>query len=247
MKKKDTIQLEKCRLCDEEKELRESHIIPRFFYKPMKWKEKNFRYQILRVNSNNVITGQGGIKERLFCEECEQRFSLFENYVKKVLYGGCELAFRNLSDRRWLVSGLDYKKFKLFQLSILWRASISSQEFFESVSLGRKHEFQIKKMLIDQDPRTPEKYACILVAIIFEGNAIDDLMLNPTPIRQNSHKVYRFVFGGFAWAYFVSSHSVPVQVRRAVINENGEMIISALEMQRLGMITGLINNLKING
>jgi hypothetical protein len=102
-------------------------------------------------------------------------------------------------------------------------------------------------MLKNQDPGPPNRYACVLVAIIFEGNAIDDFMLNPTPIRQNGHKVYRFVFGGFAWAYFVSSHSIPEQMRHAAINENGEMIISALEMHRLGMIMGLINNLKING
>jgi hypothetical protein len=236
-----------CRLCDGQKPLKESHIIPRFFYKPMEWKEKNFRYQTFGVDSNRIITGQGGIKERLLCEDCEQKFSVLENYVHKTLYGGLELAFTTLSNRKWRVSGLDYNKLKLFQLSILWRASVSSQIFFKSVSLGKKHEFSIKKMLLDQDPGPPEKYACILVAIIFENDVINDLMLNPTYVKKGGHRIYRFVFGGFAWAYFVSSHSIPDSVRHAAINKNGNMIVSALEMQRLGMIMGLINNFKTSG
>lgn len=247
MKKKDTIQIMNCRLCDVEKPLRESHIIPRFFYKPMEWNEKNFRYQILRTHSDNIITDQGGIKERLLCEDCEQIFSRFENYINRTLYGGIELTFRNLSNRRWLISGLHYNKFKLFQLSILWRASVSSQEFFESVRLGVKHETQIRQMLLNQDPGPPEKYACILVAVIFEGNAIDDFMLNPTCVKHEGHRVCRFLFGGFAWAYFISSHSIPDKVRQSAINQDGEMIVSALEIQRLGMVMGLINNFKISG
>ncbi len=236
-----------CRLCNGEKPLKESHIIPRFFYRPMEWNGNNFRYQILGVHSIRVITGQGGIKERLLCEDCELKFSRFENYVSRTLYGGLELTFSKLTNRTWLISGLDYNKFKLFQLSILWRASVSSQEFFESVRLGEKHESEISKMLLDQNPGPPEKYLCILVAIIFDGNVIDDFILNPTYIRQDGHRVYRFIFGGFAWAYFVSSHSTPEGVRQYAINQNGEMIVSALEMQRLGMIIGLINNLNISG
>jgi hypothetical protein len=72
-------------------------------------------------------------------------------------------------------------------------------------------------------------------------------MLNPTPTKQDGHRVYRFIFGGFAWAYFISSHSIPNRGRHAIINEKVEMIVSALEMQRLGMIMGLIDNLKIIG
>ncbi len=172
MKKKETIQLENCRLCGEEKELKKSHIIPRFFYKPMEWNEKNFRYQILGIDSNYKIIRQGGVKEKLLCKECEQMFGGWENYVNKT---------------------------------------------------------------------------CILVAVIFNRKPINDLMINPTPIRQDNHRVYRFLFGGFAWAYFVSSHSIPNEVRHVAINESGEMIVSALEIHRLGMIMGLINNIKING
>jgi hypothetical protein len=213
----------------------------------MEWSGKNFRYQILGGDSNRVTINQGGIKERLLCGDCEQLFSIYENYINKMLYGGSELTFQRLSNRRWLITGLEYNKLKLFQLSILWRASVSSQKFFESVKLGEKHESHIKKMLLAQYPGPPEEYACILVAIIFEGKTIEDLMLNPTSIKEDGHRIYRFVFGGFAWAYFVSSHPIPGKVRDVAINENGELIVSALEAQRLGMLMGLINNVKTSG
>jgi hypothetical protein len=104
VRKKDEIQIMNCRLCDEKKPLTESHIISRFFYKPMEWKEKNFRYQILGVDLNRIITDQGGIKERLLCVDCEQKFSRYETYVSKTLYGGVDLIFSKNSNRTWLIN-----------------------------------------------------------------------------------------------------------------------------------------------
>jgi hypothetical protein len=118
----------------------------------MELNEKNFRYRILGADSDKMLTGQGGLKEKLLCDSCENIFSNLENYVKNMLYGGIELTFHKIGPRTWSVGGLDYIKFKLFQLSVLWRASVSTQEFFKSVNLGQKHESQIRKMLLDQEP-----------------------------------------------------------------------------------------------
>jgi hypothetical protein len=38
------------------------------------------------------------------------------------------------------ISGLNYEQFKLFQLSVLWRAGVSSHQFFDKVKLGQHAE-----------------------------------------------------------------------------------------------------------
>jgi len=39
-------------------------------------------------------------------------------------------------DNKIIIEGIDYAPFKLFLMSVLWRASVSTLEFFKLVSLG---------------------------------------------------------------------------------------------------------------
>jgi hypothetical protein len=49
------------------------------------------------------------------------------------------------------INGLDYAMFKLFHLSVLWRAGVSTREEFRNVKLG-SHEDVIRQMLLRDDP-----------------------------------------------------------------------------------------------
>ena len=66
----------------------------------------------------------------------KKKISKYEDYIAKYLKGGIELNFED-DGSVIKVGGIDYKIFKLFQLSILWRASISTRELFQYV-LGLK-------------------------------------------------------------------------------------------------------------
>jgi len=61
--------------------------------------------------------------------------------------------------------GIDYKLFKLFQLSLLWRAGVSDRPIFKEVALGRHQEI-LRRMLLDDDPGESHKYGCIMLAAI---------------------------------------------------------------------------------
>ena len=102
-------------------------------------------------------------------------------------------------------SGLDYEKFRLFQLSVLWRASISTLPFFEKVKLGN-HAETIRQLLLNSDPGESKKYGCLMFGIKFEGEAFTNVMMQPVKVRVDGHAGYKFVFGGFAWIFLVSSH-----------------------------------------
>ncbi len=65
----------KCALCDKAKELRISHIVPKFV---AKWIKKTSIVGKLRNLENKRV--QDSTKLYLLCEECEQKFSIFENY-----------------------------------------------------------------------------------------------------------------------------------------------------------------------
>ncbi len=174
---------------------------------------------------------QKGLRENLLCGTCEQHIGNYERYASLALKGGIGLDYRNEGNKIF-ISGLDYQKFKLFQLSILWRASISNRPEFRQVKLGR-HENIIRKRLLDGSPGGSKDYGCLMMAIRHEGKPVTDLIVEPTPSRILDHKCYRFVFGGFAWLYIVSSHNLPKIITDNFVTENGSCVIQYQEIERM--------------
>lgn len=79
-----------CALCHEPGELRRSHIIPEFFYKPV-YDETHRFLQSSTDPADRVLTRQKGLREYLLCQRCETKLSGWETYASKVIKGGLEL------------------------------------------------------------------------------------------------------------------------------------------------------------
>ncbi|NOX36713.1 MAG: hypothetical protein GXO78_04170 [Calditrichaeota bacterium] len=212
----------KCKLCGQEKKLRNSHIIPEFFYKPM-YDEKH-RFNVIPLSEGQKLHfKQKGLREKLLCEDCEVQLSVYEKYVRSVFYGGTGIYITNGNPLK--IEGIDYKKFKLFQLSLLYRAAVSSLDFFQNVALG-PHLIKIRNMLLNENPGNKLDYPCFMVMILMEGNKIlDGLIYPPQMMRVDAHRVYRFILGGCFWIYFVSSHTNQVVYTEFILDESGKVLI----------------------
>jgi hypothetical protein len=150
---------------------------------------------------------QKGLREPLLCDGCEQRLSVFEGYARSALIEISQVDWK-AKGNLLVLTGLDYAKFKLFQLSILWRAGISTRPEFRQVRLG-PHEATLRSMLLASYPGPSQKYPCMMFALAHEDRMIDDLIAEPSWTRVDTHYAYRFVFGGLVWLYLVSSHALP--------------------------------------
>ena len=65
----------KCRLCQQDKNLRESHIIPAFVYR---WIKETSATGFLRFVKNVNLRVQDGVKVKLLCDDCEGILNVFE-------------------------------------------------------------------------------------------------------------------------------------------------------------------------
>lgn len=229
-----------CALCGRDKELRGSHIIPEFVYRQLY--DSKHRFHILSTGDKHTRTfEQKGVREELLCERCEQKFSVHERYARGVLLGGTEIVVRHRGEYLEL-SGLDYKKFKLFQLSILWRAGVAKHPMFSRVKLG-PHEQKLRQMLNEDNPGRPDQYCCVVIGLRSEEEIQMGFIDQPTRLRIDGHTVYRFIFAGFMWVYFVSSHAVPGMFRHVVLNEKGEMKVSIGRFEDLGYLREFVREL----
>ena len=127
----------------------------------------------------------------------------------------------------WLYSGLDYAKFKLFLLSLLWRASISTRSVFQEVTLG-PYEEPVRRMIFAGDPGNEAKYPCLIMSYRERGNYPMDLIAQPSMTRLKNGYVHKYAIGGLLYVFFVSRRVAPDWIDEVAINKNGEMKIVLL-------------------
>lgn len=231
-----------CRLCHKERELRNSHIIPEFLYDDL----YNDKHQLMGINGvghRGWKPLQKGIRERLFCESCEQHFNEY-----------CEKPFRaqwidapllqkiwKPNDIQWL--SLDYASFKLFHLSVFFRASVSSLLSFAAVSLG-PHEEQVRKLILARDPGPSTKYPLFGYAVIHhKTNGLVPIISQAERSSYQGHHCYGMIYGGVHWWFSFSSHR-NLEFERAGLRADGKMPFSAVLWNEISVIQSAADALR---
>ncbi|MCZ7586812.1 MAG: hypothetical protein M5R36_27660 [Deltaproteobacteria bacterium] len=142
-----------------------SHIVPRFFFRRAKQFAKGDTLH--RVDGESMLLSDRQNPEPLLCESCEATFGQWENYVSKISIN-TDLtfpAYENIASKRKSathtyqigdgahISMGDVHK---FALSVVWRASVSTQKDFSTVFLG-PYESEARDFLIGSAAKTPNR------------------------------------------------------------------------------------------
>lgn len=196
--------------------LRHSHILPEFFYLNI----YDELHRTLEISNEREKIIQKGIREYLLCQQCETKLSKYEKYAKELILDIPNFS-RNDSLGILYSEQIDYLKFKLFQLSVLWRAGISSHEAFAQINLGH-HEEKIRQLLDQENPGQVAEYGC-LMSVILDTELLHKVIQSPTRFRKKlfGHNAYKFVTGSLTWVFIVSSHHVSSTMRQLFLQETG--------------------------
>lgn len=185
-----------CRLCEQEKELVDSHIIPRSFYEIGEKNSKEITKIVTNTEGSYPKKSPKGIYEQIVCLDCENSFSPWDDYAFRFLVGNSK---RNKKTQLKDIIGLEVRKFnylrlKLFFLSLLWRSSVSNVPFFGKVDLG-DHEAIIQRMIRERQPGGPENYSILISKFDYPRELIP--MLSPDLTDYDGINAYRFYLAGF--------------------------------------------------
>jgi hypothetical protein len=234
---------EQCRLCHTEGELRLSHIFPEFLYKPL-YDEKHRMVGLQPIQSAKDDVLQKGLREYMLCASCEQHLSRYEKYASEVL-----MHLPNTeSDSPGTVvriKDINYAKFKVFQLSLLWRAGVARHASFQEVNLG-PHEESLRRMILDGYPGEPLEYGCVLIRT--QGpEPLNKIIKMPGHFRFVEHHAYHMLLSGMIWIYIVSSHSGHIHEKRSFLSEAGVLPIHIASETAKKFIAGLGKELRRMG
>ena len=230
----------KCKLCLSNKKLiGKSHIFPDFLYKDLYDKKHRLHKVKLPEISTTLYTQTGEYDRHILCAECDNNIlGKLDSYGKNSLIEGIveyksKTIIHELRSNSWGLdvqfwSGLNYKSFKLFLLSLLWRSSISRRIMFEKVELA-EHEEILRSMIYNGTPDEPDNYPCI----IFRYDHVDKL---PTGIISQPFQIgdktspsgYVFPILGLYLIFYLSESQKPLYDEIGSVNKKGEMAIIPL-------------------
>ncbi len=227
-----------CKLCLKEPAISGSHIIPEFNYTPL----YDTKHKLIKVSTNEKRKPeflQKGVRESLLCDSCENKIGRWEDYAKRTLYGGhnptiVNQTYQNLlsndgKTKCTLVKGVDYKTFKLYLLSLLWRYSISKLPEFGLIHLG-PHEQIIRDMIYRENPGDKQEYGCLVTALLdSSGNPIEGMIISPDSRKIDGINCCRFIIRGFGLTFFISKHNIPESIRNCFLDQSNELKILHVE------------------
>jgi hypothetical protein len=219
-----------CALCHNEGELCASHIVPEFVFAEM-YDEKHRFIAASPAGPTILQRPQKAWREYLLCAGCERHLNEnFEAPFKRYWLDGGALS-RLATQPLIVLDDVDYASFKLFHLSVLWRASVCTLNDFRTVRLG-PHEDAIRRMILEKDPGPSWKYPVICFGIVHENQVQHNLSSDPLAVKLYGQRGFTFRFCGCQWIYLVASHPA-WELEGKHLTEDGRMPVLAVPLREI--------------
>jgi len=232
-----------CKLCEQEAVLlRQSHIVPDFMFENL----YNDKHRLHMFSPAEALKGNDRAKKPptapydgdILCQKCDNEIlGGYEGYAAQVLFGknvpvDIAAEVKNTVDPKTGMSehhitGLDYVKFKTFFLSILWRAHISRQPFFDEVDLG-PYEPEFRRSVRNGFIGGENDFPVYCLGWL-RASFPKDLIVKPIRVKwRRRTTAYLLIFQGLMVWIFMTRKNVPDELERFKLRQDGTMRVFGL-------------------
>lgn len=131
-----------CKLCAQDRKLIKAHIVPRALYDPLLEEGSPLQLYSTEEGAFPKRSPQGIYDTNILCCACDNRIGVWDNVAQKLLlaplseHGDPQALMANMAKGLFEVVNIDYHGLKLFFISLLWWAHVTTQPFFAKVRLG---------------------------------------------------------------------------------------------------------------
>lgn len=215
-----------CKLCCCDKNPVKSHIIPETFFIELNTSGESSKLISSDPTKYPKKSPIGPYDERILCNDCERKFDAYDDYGIRFIRGlsnNSNYIVLDGSIQGIRETDFDYKKLKIFFLSVLLRASWSSHDFYSHVSLGVKHEKQLVDLFYRDFSFGLNDYSVMVFK--FDSPPKDIAMLGPRRKRIDGINCYSFYFGGFHILIKVCNQNFPKEILPFLLSPERELII----------------------
>lgn len=213
-----------CCYCRQEKKLIKAHIIPEGFFRRLR-EEQNPPMMLTNTPGKYPKKMPIGVYDKnILCDECEKIFGAWDEYAQQLLtdeplHG--ETILYGTQCIGWRVTEYDYTKLKLFFISLLWRASVSKQDFYRKVNLGSFEE-KAKELIAQKNPGTSEEFGVTLAKF---DHPLSSAMLDPHLEKISGVNYHRFYLASYVAYIKVDKRKAPESLSDLLLKEGQPLII----------------------
>lgn len=169
----------------------------------------------------------------ILCNECDNEvIGGLESYAAKYFYDNKDIELTVEEDEHiinLMFKGIDYKKFKLFLISILWRASVSKQKMFDEINLGTKYDETARKMILEGRPGKRDDFPTCIIGLKSDQNLVLKTIVAPRRLKADGNTAYMFFINGLFYWFNISPYNMEDVFNRVPLDENNEMTIGILK------------------
>lgn len=207
------IQMAVCCMCGVNRKLVKAHILPESLYPHRVAGTSNLHLYSNLPEFYPKRCPIGIYDESILCDDCERLFNECDTYAAEILRAKPEAL--DEPNFHFELRNFSYPLLKRFFVGVLWRATVSTQVFFQNVDVGEKHERRLREILHNTITPEPEEYASWLMT--FEDRETAKMVLPPVHIMLKSLHVYRFNIAGFSLWIKADQRSTPPLVTDAIL------------------------------
>jgi len=227
-----------CKLCKLDKKLAKAHIIPRSFCLRAKG-DSNQLLEARQHDVKDVEDWQNGIwDDQILCETCDGGFSSWDGYAFELLGnppGNDKLPQNDSEMLAFIIKDIDYGLLKLFILSVLWRASVSSLPFFSKIQLG-KYESIIADMIRSQNPGSYDQFPIGLGRLV--GQRYPNAMFAPYQQRTPEGINFNVLFlPSIKIMVKVDQRPLPQILETVVLRQQPENVVVPMTLHKNEILT----------
>jgi hypothetical protein len=235
-----------CQLCKNEKILlKKSHIIPDFYYRECKLYNDNHQLKLMKATTptqkfEQIKNLNSGIYDKnILCSSCDNELlGQLESYLRPFFFGGTIGTVGNPDFKHYIgtnkrkfiqLTNISYTKAKLGLLSILWRASISKNDFFASVKLDSEIEEELRFMLLNKEPKEIHKFPIVCLSILGQHESFLQVIAAPRKLNDKHGSGFIFLLGGIFILFYISHKFTDVELERNSLSPKNKMTIVEID------------------
>jgi hypothetical protein len=219
-----------CRFCGTAQSLVKAHIIPAAFFRAIGiGRDAPLLVTDSRSSPFPKRAPIGVYDPAILCDECERRFDSVDAYGTKTLLHtlrGSRLTPMQAGHEviGFQASGIDQELLNRFFIATLWRASVSTQPFFNRVHLGDRYE-ELAKAAVTEETLNSAFGVTMACWLSREGKDQNIGFMNPFAERYDGVKVYRFYFGRFIAYMKVDQRAFREPLSRSALGAQRDLVI----------------------
>jgi len=215
----------KCKFCGNESNLIEAHVIPAGFFRRIKQQDKRALEIITNRAGECTKKAPLGVYDKtIVCYSCERIWQEWDNYAQQLLADKPLNGRARYHDGKkicYIVDNFDYRKLKLFFISVTWRASVSSHQFFSRISLDQFEDIA-KQHIMNVDPGEREDFSIVVSKF---NHPLAKGIFDPYMYQNSGVKYIRFYLASYMADIKVDHKPTPNRLSKLTMAENRPLYI----------------------